>query len=224
MVGFDTLLLFAHLLLFVYWLGSDIGVFYGIRFVTDPSRSIEARKTAMAIVHWIDLLPRICLVLMVPVGLTLSINRGLLDISASHQDLLLLVSWVGGLAWLVAVIKLYGGLKGWLVKADWVVRIGVASGFLIGGFASLAGVGPVVEGGNWLALKMIFFSCAIFCGIGLRFLGRPFGAALGVILAGKGDAATEAKLSNAMMHSKRVVLLLWGFVIATAFVGLTKVG
>jgi hypothetical protein len=224
MVGFDTLLLFAHLLLFVYWLGSDIGVFYGIRFVTDPSRSIEARKTAMAIVHWIDLLPRICLVLMVPVGLTLSVNRGLLDIAPDQQQLLLIVAWIGGLLWLTAVVRLYGGVKGWLVKADWVVRLSVAFGFLISGIASFAGTGPVVDGGNWLALKMIFFSCAIFCGIALRFLGRPFGEALGLILAGKGDAATEAKLSNAMMHSKRVVLLLWGFVIATAFVGMTKIG
>ncbi|MET0365094.1 MAG: hypothetical protein ABW169_10605, partial [Sphingobium sp.] len=88
--------------------------------------------------------------------------------------------------------------------------------------ASLLGRGLVVEGANWLALKMIFFSCAIFCGIGLRILGRPFGAALGTILAGQGTAETEVVLSNAMRMSKRVVLLLWAFVAATAYVGVAK--
>lgn len=29
------LLLFAHVMLFAYWLGSDVGVFYGMRFVLD---------------------------------------------------------------------------------------------------------------------------------------------------------------------------------------------
>lgn len=33
------LLLFAHVMLFAYWLGSDVGVFYGMRFVLDSRLS-----------------------------------------------------------------------------------------------------------------------------------------------------------------------------------------
>ncbi|MFT3964271.1 MAG: hypothetical protein QM690_00125 [Sphingobium sp.] len=217
-----ALLLFAHLLLFVYWLGSDVGVFYGIRFVLDPDKSLEARRTAMALVHWIDLLPRICLVLMVPVGLSLAVELGLLELSRGAAITLLTAAWLIGLGWLALVIRIYGGATGWLVSVDWVVRLSVATGFLCAGLVSFLGHGPVMEGANWLALKMIFFSCAIFCGIGLRILGRPFGAALGTILEGQGTSATEAALTDAMRQSKRIVLLLWTFVAATAYVGVTK--
>ena len=224
MLTLHIFLLFAHLLLFVYWLGSDIGVFYGIRYVLDPSRSLEARRTAMAIVHWIDLLPRICLVLMVPVGLSLAASLGLLDLGAASLNILLALAWIVGILWLMAVVRLYGGVTGWLVKADWVVRLSVASGFLLTGAASFAGFGPVAEGANWLALKMIFFACAIFCGIGLRILGKPFGRALTTILDGRGTDETEAELLGAMRQSKRIVLLLWAFVLAAAFVGVAKIG
>jgi hypothetical protein len=84
------------------------------------------------------------------------------------------------------------------------------------------GHGPVIAGAGWLSLKMIFFGCAISCGISLRILGKPFGRALATILAGQGTPEIEAQLDNAMQQSKRVVLLLWAFVAATAYVGLAK--
>ncbi|MET0364957.1 MAG: hypothetical protein ABW169_09910, partial [Sphingobium sp.] len=127
MFTIHSLLLFAHLLLFVYWVGSDAGVFYGIRFVLDPERSLEARKTAMALVHWIDLLPRICLVLMVPVGLSLSVELSLLTLSSGLATAVLVATWLIGLGWLTLVIRIYGGATGWLVRVDWVVRLSVAT-------------------------------------------------------------------------------------------------
>ncbi len=60
--------LVAHLLLFVYWLGGDLGVFYSSRFVVDPGRSREARLTAAKIMLDLDLIPRICMSLTLTVG------------------------------------------------------------------------------------------------------------------------------------------------------------
>ena len=41
-----ALALLAHLLLFVYWLGGDLGVFYSSRFVVDATLTREARLVA----------------------------------------------------------------------------------------------------------------------------------------------------------------------------------
>lgn len=65
-----------HVLLFAYWLGADIGVFYSARVVRDSSLGIEARRTALRILGWIDQIPRYCLVLMLPVGYGLAASFG----------------------------------------------------------------------------------------------------------------------------------------------------
>jgi len=49
---------FVHVLLFVYWLGGDAGVFYSSRFVVDPKLGREARLTAAKIFLELDMLPR----------------------------------------------------------------------------------------------------------------------------------------------------------------------
>lgn len=217
-----NLLLFAHVLLFVYWLGSDVGVFYGVRFVLNPELSVETRKTVMALVHWIDALPRICLVSMVPVGTSLAVQLGLVDVPEAMQAPLLIGVWVLGLAWLAIVIRIYGGATGSITRVDYVIRIATMIAFPVFGITSLLGRGPFVAGNDWLAVKAILFGLVIACGLALRVLGKPFGQAYAQIVAGNSTPEVEARLSDAMVKSKRVVVVLWLLVAATAYLGLTK--
>ncbi len=60
-----------HIVLFAYWLGGDLGVFYSSRFILKPELSTEARGVAVKIMHVVDMSPRICLVLFLPSGITL---------------------------------------------------------------------------------------------------------------------------------------------------------
>ena len=59
---------YIHVLLFVYWLGGDAGVFYSSRFVLNSKLSRDARLTAFKIFVNLDMLPRYCLALMLTVG------------------------------------------------------------------------------------------------------------------------------------------------------------
>jgi hypothetical protein len=63
--------------LFCYWLGGDVGVFYSSKFVVDPSLSNETRLIAAKIMLGCDLLPRICMSLMLTVGGLLSHFMGI---------------------------------------------------------------------------------------------------------------------------------------------------
>jgi hypothetical protein len=72
-IGFaHGLVKYLHILLFVYWLGGDAGVFYSSKFVTNTQLSREARLTAFKIFINLDMLPRYCLALMLTVGGVLS--------------------------------------------------------------------------------------------------------------------------------------------------------
>ena len=66
MSGHDIALL-IHLLLFVYWSGGDIGVFYSSGLSVNRNLSREARQMAGKIMINLDLIPRLCC-LMLTVG------------------------------------------------------------------------------------------------------------------------------------------------------------
>ena len=47
--GIHQIVVIIHVLLFVYWLGGDLGVFYSSKFVVRPDISPEARAIAAKI-------------------------------------------------------------------------------------------------------------------------------------------------------------------------------
>ena len=100
-----SLLIYAHILLLVFWVGADIGVFVAGLFFRDPKRSIEARKTVIEAGLVVDALPRLCFVLMGPVGFQLATNVGLFQPPPG----LTAAVWIGGLIW--ATCALVGILK-----------------------------------------------------------------------------------------------------------------
>ena len=53
-----SLLTLLHLLIPIYWLGGDLGAFYGSRFMIDPARSVPERMMALKILNNIDMAPR----------------------------------------------------------------------------------------------------------------------------------------------------------------------
>lgn len=86
----------AHLLLFVYWLGGDIGVFYSAIQLRDRRLSLEARQLALKILGWVDQIPRYCLVLMLPVGYSLADQLGIVVL----PRIVFILLWVIAVAWL----------------------------------------------------------------------------------------------------------------------------
>ena len=100
--------LFIHVVLFVYWLGADLGVYYTSRFVVDRKLSTETRAITGKIMEFVDLSPRICLVIFLPSGISL---MALYDKSPTfvmdNKYLIIIGSWLAGLAWLYLVIRNY---------------------------------------------------------------------------------------------------------------------
>lgn len=216
------LLLFAHLLLFAYWLGSDVGVFYGITFVLRPDLSPETRQTVMALIHWIDAIPRICFVLMVPLGITLSVSAGYIPLAEAQRTPVLAIAWAAGLIWLGASIAAYNGISNRLASAEFGFRVLLLAGFVLAGLSSLAGQGPVIPGGTWLAVKLVLFGGIIGCSLILERLGKPMLEAAGPILEGRSTLALETKLASAVNRSRAVVVVLWGLIAILGFLGITK--
>lgn len=215
-----VLLKLAHLLLFVYWLGADIGVFYAARFVRDPTQSLEARKMAVRIMGWIDQIPRYCLVLMLPVGYTLARQLGLVELPPIGMVIL----WVIGFAWLwmVWAIHHYQGTPRAerLRSIDLVWRVILVAGLLWDAMQGLRGTGHILV--DWLSIKFALFALLIACGIMIRVFGKPIGPALRQVLATGSTPELEADIARGFSRTRPFVLGIWGLLLCAAAVGILK--
>ena len=208
MLSTYTLVAFLHVLLFAYWLGSDLGVFICSLTARRSDISADARAGLQRAGTLIDMAPRTCLVLILPTGLTLAAHFG-----SPIRGPALGVVWVAALAWLWLVWAVHGrhgapiGRLYW--RIDFAVRFAVMAAFLGFGAWCLIQRTPISDG--WLAAKMLIFGLIILCGIVVRILLlRPAPAAAP---AGGGDGRDLIR---------GVVLVIWALVAAAAFLGVTK--
>jgi hypothetical protein len=215
-----SLLLVAHLVLFAYWLGGDIGVFYSSYQVCNPSLSKEARSTALKIMMWVDMVPRYCLVLMLPVGVSLAATLGFWR----TQPGLVAVLWVlaGVWLWMVWAIHHHQGkpLAETLRRIDLGIRVLVILAMLGAGVAGFAGHGPINQ--PWLAVKAILFALLVFSGLMIRVMIAPFGPALVEIMTKGSTPDAEARLDGAMSRARPFVVMIWIGLVAMAYFGALK--
>jgi len=215
-----ALLVLLHLLLFVYWLGADIGVFYSARYVQDTTLTLESRRTALRIMGWIDQLPRYSLVLMLPIGTTLGMAIGVIDLPSFAP----VVTWLIGAAWLwfVWAIHHFQGtpLAERLRSIDLIWRFILVGALLMTGAAGLVGQGPLVT--DWISLKVALFGVLVFCGIMIRMRGKRIGPSLRKILAEGSTPELEAELVRGFDRTRPFILGIWALLLVAAFVGLAK--
>lgn len=214
------LLLLLHILLFVYWLGGDLGVFHSSGYIARPDLPPATRATVAKIMLALDLTPRICMVLMLPVGVALSASLGALAVPGWGVGAI----WAVALGWLAMVVgihvKEHRPIAHVLARVDWGVRLAVVAGLTLAAGSSLAGAGPVQA--RWLAAKMLIFAGTIVCGLVIRVKLKPFGAAFGRLMREGSSPEVESALRDSIARVKPAVLLIWAGLVANAWLGIAK--
>lgn len=211
---------FAHILLFVYWLGADLGVLLLARAARHSTYSFAERAFALKMAMLIDTTPRVCFALMFPVGLHLSHSSGYIHVPSG----LFIGVWLVSFAWiglLVALGKTQGTPRGEQLNRVHLLFQGVAGAALltVAGW-SFVGEGPFPAG--WLAAKVLLFGAIFALGIGIDFAFRPVVPAF-VRLAHEGSTPPiEDAITTSINGAIRYVLALYALLIVIAFLGVTK--
>ena len=215
-----ALIKLAHVLLFVYWLGADIGVFYSASVVREHALGIEARRTALRILGWIDQIPRYCLVLMLPVGYMLAMQLGVAEVPLAVRVGL----WVIAVVWLWAV---------WLVhhrkgtplaervrRIDLGWRIVLACGLCWDAYQGFIGRGHLFA--DWLAIKFLLLASMILCGVVIRVRGAGLGPALQKLFTEGSTPDNEAAVIDSFRKTRPFVLAIWVLLVCAAYTGIAK--
>ena len=214
------LLVYLHILLMVFWLGTDLGVFFaGLRFM-DPTRSITERRAVLDLGMVIDRFPRVCYIMMFPVGLQLTYSLGIMP-SLSAGTIAL--AWAIGSVWLL-IAFLGMSQHDRPVARVWhrIEQIFRLTAILV--FSSVAigiWVNRIVAPG-WLAGKFLGYAGISFAAFLLERAFRPVATTFGEIAQDGSSAEREAILRNQMVLTYVWVLVIYAGVLVCGFLGAVK--
>lgn len=204
-----------HLLIFVYWLGGDIGVFYASTLLTDENREAAGRLAAGKIVADVDLAPRFCLLLALPTGLALAAVKGWLQIN----PLWIISAFIIAFGWIYIVIQLHihhAGME-MLKRIDMVLRLAFLGALIISGAGGLIGAFPIPL---FISLKLLILAFAVSMGLLVRIALKPFGPAY-ISLATNGPAPdTDRVIKSCLNRARPAVLMIWVALLVAAWLGL----
>ena len=211
---------FLHVMLLVYWLGGDLGVFLLAKAAKLPDLSFAERAFALQMSARIDLVPRLCFTVMFPVGLHVAATGGWLVVPGWAYALAWTVA-AGWIALLFAIGRNEGKPLGATLNRAHLVFQGVV-GLLLAyvGVQSLLGNGPLP--GGWFAAKVLLFALVFAMGIGIDYAFRPVVPAFGRLAAEGSKPDIEAAIARAVDGAIRYVLGLYALLAVIAFLEITK--
>jgi hypothetical protein len=212
---------FLHICMFVFWLGTDMGVMLCSKKSTDPNLGVEARFQMLEMALKIEILPRVMWVMALPLGVHLSKSLGYIEPSV----LTLTLMWVFVLMWLVINVGGATNLeKPWGQQLSKINRVVVASlgvGLIIVAASSFMGYGPYEP--NSIALKVGLYGLINLTILGIEIAFFPLGMAFERLATEGSSPELESSITNGMKTTLLWVHATYIMIFIVAFIGVTKI-
>lgn len=213
-----ALLKFVHVLVFVIWLGIDLAVWYVGFYAINRKLSAETRVTVIRILFALDMAPRICMTLMLALGIHLSYRIGYLLV----PPWVIYASYLICLGWMSLVLYLHYGektrLQANLRRFDFGFRLVLIAG--LSTYAAISLSGPSGVGADFIAWKLLIFATIIACSLMVRMKLKPFGSAYINLQKGKVSQADEDTIENSIAVTRPWMLVIWIGLLLSAALGL----
>jgi hypothetical protein len=214
-------LVYVHLLLFVLWLGADVGVFLlGQHFRKRSLYTLDQRIALLKLLVIVDLTPRAAWALMVPLSLTVSYMGAWWDLSLA----IVIAGWAIAAFWLWLVFDahVHDMTPRAAQRRRWegYLRYALAAAYLWLGLESVLTGHPIAVG--WLAWKSLLFGLIFVAAIMIDVSFKPVGGLLGRLLAEGSTDETELPLLRVMNRTRIWVWCVYLLLLVTAWLGVVK--
>lgn len=215
---FMSLIVFVHILSFVFWLGADIGVFILGKHAQRSTYSVETRMSMLSVALIIDKFPRVSMVVAVATGFFLSVSQGWLVI----PDAVRLAIWLVISVWFVPMIVRIRSEQPphWVELTETIIHYVLLGLFVALIAATAMGHQPVVA--SWLFAKISLLAIIVLMAL---WLEKAFLPAIGgfMELAETGSTPElESRITKAMDITYRSVLGIYACTFLAALFGVAK--
>lgn len=214
---------YLHILMFVFWVGTDMGVFISARKSTDSRLSFPTRVLLLHMALRIELLPRTMWKAALPFGVMLSRELGLIDIGPLGLTLVWLFSlvWWGISMWGAWHYDKPSGhsmarVTNWLTGLVGVTLIALA-------VTSWMGNGPFSADAPWLLWKVAIYGAINLMVIWMILTFDPLGAAFGRLAVEGSKPEIEAIISSTMTRSTFIIWSTYALIVLVGFIGTVKI-
>lgn len=216
-MSFHEGVLFVHLLGWVFWLGTDVGVFLSAKYAERGELSAETRLTVLQLGLVLDRFPRFSMPIVWLTGIVMMNNLGYVLVPDVLAAVLTLV-WMA-VTWLIIFQPPESSAHQRAALAQTLILAAVIVG--MGGAAAYG----LVEGGMplWLAMKWFAFVLVAITVLALEKKFAPVGPLLGELAQNGGSEELNGRLSAALKPVYPIVLAIYAWTILAAASGVSKV-
>lgn len=215
------ILVFLHILCLVFWLGTDVAVFVLSKFALHPEYSTEQRLLLMDVALHLDIFPRVCVVLIVPTGLQLASNIELIPSPPWFDPWV----WAVSALWMAVVLAATAFpdrpmMSEMLRQAERFIHLTLVVAF--GGAAAYSFIYPDLIAERWLAVKFLAYALISLAMILLEHAFLPAVRGFQELISTGSTAEVEEKIRDSMDHTSTWVMVIYGAVLLSAFLGVAK--
>ena len=215
------LTLFLHQVLFVFWLGPDIGVYMWSTKATNTELSPAQRISAGRMMQAIELIPRACMSLMLTVGGILTEMMGIQHPWWQMVGIVLL-----GPVWLTLTIMVYarsGSERGaQLMRLDELFRWAVIASVVLSVIYSV--MTERLADVPWVTAKLLIFAAVVYFGLMMRKRLAPFALALDELESAGPSVETDRAMSASVSRARAFMFAAWIALAVAAGLGMVQPG
>ncbi len=213
---------FLHILMFVGWVGADMGVFLSAKKSTDPKWSFESRMLFLHMALRIELIPRTMWKAALPLGVMLSVDMGLLDIGSAG----IASVWIFTIIWWA--LSMTGAFYYDRPMGHQVAKIAnfitgfVGVGLITVAIASAMGNGPFEPDATWLLWKVGLYGVINLTCLAIVVTFDPMGAAFGRLAVEGSTPEVEGLIGKIFNVSVFPIWTTYALVVLVAFIATTR--
>jgi hypothetical protein len=214
---------FLHIMMFVFWIGTDLGVFLSAKKSTDPTLSFGTRVSLLHMALRIELLPRTMWKAALPLGVMLIHDMELIDFGTVGLALI----WLFSIAWWA--VSMYGAwhydkpIGHQFARVTNILTGIVGVGLIVVAALSLTGYGPIPADASWLSWKVGLYGLINLMVIVMIIVFDPLGAAFGRLAVEGSTPEIEGIISGVMNRSAWIIWATYGTIALVAFIATTKI-